>query len=137
MRPLRLAPRGLAWRVVPLVAVVLALAAIDAERASADVTVRVSRVQDQVVLDGKCSLPEAVAYVAGQTQPDCTTESPNGTVTISIPAGCYRLAGGLGLAFPANSLITTVAFAGAGAGPAGCGGGGGGTVIDAMQAGRV
>ena len=50
-------------------------------------------------------------------------------MTISVPAGCYRVYGGLFISLVANSPVTLMAINGAGPGPPTCGGGG--TVIDA------
>ncbi|HUO71883.1 MAG TPA: hypothetical protein VMU39_14005, partial [Solirubrobacteraceae bacterium] len=126
--------RGLVRRVVWLVAAVLALAAMAARTASADVTVRVSTVKDQVVQDSQCSLREALDFASSSSEPDCGSFA-GGVVTIVVPAGCYRLSSGLALFLNVNSPVSQVVIAGAGAGPAGCGGGG--TVIDAQHTGTV
>ena len=122
-------------RVVVLLVGSVWLVAMTAGAASADVTVHVTTTVDEIVVNGVCSLREAALYADTQAEPDCAANPPSGTVTISVPAGCYRVYGGLFISLVANSPVTLMAINGAGPGPPTCGGGG--TVIDAEQAGSA
>ena len=118
-----------------LIAALGSLAAIAPAPAAADVAVDVSTVQDELTQNGQCSLREAMTYAEGQAEPDCGQGVPSGVVTITLPAGCFRIYRGVWLILAGNSPVTLVAIRGAGPGPVGCGGGG--TVIDAERAGSV
>ncbi len=120
-------------RIVVLLVGSVWLAAMTAGGASADVTVHVSTTRDEHLVNGQCSVVEAIQYADGQPEPDCGSTAPSGIVTISVPAGCYRIYGGAYIVLVANSPVTLLAVTGAGPGPPACGGGG--TVIDAEQAG--
>jgi hypothetical protein len=120
-------------RVVVLLVGSVWLAAMTAGAASADVTVHVSTTRDERLVNGQWSVGEAIRYADGQPEPDCGSTAPSGIVTISVPAGCYRIYGGAFILLVANSPVTLVAVTGAGPGPSTCGGGG--TVIDAERAG--
>ena len=85
--------------------------------------------------DSQCSLREAVEYVSGSPEPDCGSGFANGVATIIVPAGCFRLSGGLVVSLSSFSPVSSMVITGGGSGSTGCGGGG--TVIDAQQTGTV
>ena len=80
--------------------------------ASADVTVHVTTTVDEHVKNGQCSLREAMAYADGTAEPECGPGAPDGIVTVSVPAGCYGIAGGLDVLLLSNSPVTLVVLKG-------------------------
>ena len=116
----------LAWRVFVVAVLVLgAAAAARTPVALADTTITVNTQKDEITAnDGLCSLYEADASANGNPNPDCGQGTPSGTITIVVPAGCYRVNEYLLLA------TTTTVWKGAGPGSAGCNGGG--TVVQEL-----
>jgi hypothetical protein len=92
--------------------------------AAAGVTIDVNTTSDSPS-GSQCSLREAFLYANGTAEPACATSAPTGTITIKVPAGCYKLTGGRLSLTGSNPIVVD----GAGPGPAACNGTG--TVIDA------